>query len=82
MVNIRHHLKCLRTMRRKFRSHPTPHMKTSIDASENSLQQKMVQARANFENNLLESGCTKDIYSYIHSISGDCALPPSIYIGQ
>ena len=53
--DIRHHLKCLRTMRRKFNSRPTLYQQNSIEASEDLLQQKMVQAKSNFERKLIES---------------------------
>ena len=53
--DIRHHLKCLRTLRRKFKTYPASHRKKSIHCMENLLQEKLVQAKATFENKLIES---------------------------
>ena len=38
--DIQHHLKCLWTMRRKYKSNPTQHRKNKIELSEEQLQIK------------------------------------------
>ena len=77
---IRHHLKCLRSMRRKFKSHPTFHMDNKIQQSEKLLQSRIEQAKVVYESKLIESHLPRPhgssvIYSYIRSISGQNALP-------
>ena len=83
--DIRHHLKCLRTKRRKFNSRPTLHQQNSIEASEDLLQQKMVQAKSNFERKLIESlqsGDSTAIYSYIRSFSGNGGIPSTMNLNN
>ena len=79
--DIRHHLKCLRTLRR---SHPTTQRKRKIDCMENLLQEKLVHAKATFENNLIESHVLSNssaIFSYIRSsVSCQNALPSTVYL--
>ena len=78
---IRHHLKCLRSMRKKYKLHPTPQRRVKINSSEILLQCKMEQAKVAYETNLIESHQTHSsttIYSYIRSMSGLNALLSSI----
>jgi hypothetical protein len=53
--DIRHHLKCLRSLRRKFKSHPTSQRCTKIMNLERLLQCKLAQAKTDFETNLIDS---------------------------
>ena len=46
--------KCLRTMRRKLKSHPTLHNMNKVKCIEDILQSKLVQAKTNFETELIE----------------------------
>ena len=66
--NIRHQLKCLRTMRRKYKTHPTPIKLWKIKSLEVELQSSISSAKAIFESNLLASLQSNDsykIFSYI-----------------
>ena len=76
---IRHHQKCLRSMRRKCKSCPTLRMKNKIQQSEKLLQSRIEQAKANYESKLIESYHSRShssaIHSYIRSISGLNSLP-------
>ena len=77
---IRHHLKCLRSMRRKCKSHPTLHLKNKTQLSEKLLQSRIEQAKADYESKLIESyhsrrHCSSAIHSYIRSITGQNSLP-------
>ena len=62
---IRHHLKCLQCLRRKFKSHPTLHIMNKIQQSEKNLQSKIQQAKSNYESKLIAS---------FHSISSRSSL--------
>ena len=46
---IRHHLKCLRTLRRKHKRHPTNHHSEAIYHSEAILQAKISKAKIDYE---------------------------------
>ena len=51
--NIRHHIKCLRTLRRKFNKRPTDNNKMKYENSSNLLQAKITSAKANYESDLI-----------------------------
>jgi len=46
--NIRHHLNCIRTLRKRCISHPTIHNSSKLQLSETQIQHKMLAAKANF----------------------------------
>ena len=80
--NIRHQLKCLRTMRRKYKTHPTPIKLCKIKSLEVELQSSISSAKAIFESNLLASLQSNDsykIFSYIRSITGQNNIPISMH---
>ena len=83
--DIRHHLKCLRTMRRKYKSNPTQHRKNKIKLSEEQLQIKMTQAKSSFEYNLIQSSQPSNpskIYSYLRTITGSNTIPICVNLGS
>ena len=70
--DIRHHLNCLRTMKRRFRLCPSVHYSNKIKMLETSLQNEITQARVTFESNLLESSqCYRSsaVFRYIRSFT-------------
>ena len=76
--DIRHHLKCLRSLRKRFKSRPTQHVSLKIRDYEDLLQLKMAHAKAFFEKKLidtLESGQSSAIFSYIRSSTAFNSLP-------
>ena len=75
---IRHYQKCLRSMRRRLKAHPTLQRLNKVKHMENLLQSKLIQTKASFETRVIEShqSCNSyAIYSYIRSISGQNTLP-------
>ena len=80
--DIRHHLKCLRSLKRKFTTHPTKNRESKIHEMENLLQLKFSQAKSNYETKLINSQSSNPaaIYSYIRSISHENALPSTLYL--
>ena len=76
---IRHHQKCLRSMRRKCKSCPTLRMKNKIQQSEKLLQSRIEQTNVNYESKMIESYYSRShssaIHSYIRSLSGLNSLP-------
>ena len=81
--DIRHHLKCLRTLKRKFKNQPTQIRESKINHLQNLLQSKLMQAKSEFETKLIEAHQTSNssaLYSYIRSISYQNALPSTLYL--
>ena len=81
--DIRHHLKCLRSLKRKFTTHPTKNRESKIHEMENLLQLKLSQAKSNYETKQINSQSSNPaaIYSYIRSISHENALPLPVLSG-
>ena len=54
---MRHHLKRLRTMKRRFRFHATPQLESKIPVHQlnDFLQQKLILAKLNYETRLIET---------------------------
>ena len=79
----RHHLKRLRTMKRRFRFHATPPLKSKIHQLDDFLQQKLILAKSNYETRLIEtyqSSNSSKIFSYIRSLSTQNMLPSTLYL--
>ena len=76
--DIRHHLKCLRTLKRKFRTQPTSQRKQKIHSMESIFRKNLLKQN---ENQLIQSHLISNspaIFSYIRSISNQNALPPIV----
>ena len=70
--SIRHHIKCLNTLRRKCNKHPTATIRTKIEESEKSLQAEICKAKIDYEVNLASScanNSNNKIYQYIKYIT-------------
>ena len=66
-ADIRHHLNCLRILRKKSRLHPTHHNLSKSQISETQLQDKMVVAKSAFEARLIDRSSkenTSSVYNY------------------
>ena len=53
--DIRHHIKCLRTLRRKFRHHPSDQMAVNVKSLEVLLQEKISLAKNSYESPLINN---------------------------
>ena len=83
--DIRHHLNCLRTMKRKFKLCPSLCYSNKIKKLEMSLQQEITQARVNFESKLILSSqrhCSSAVFRYIHSFTKQNTIPPVINLDE
>ena len=79
--DIRHNLKCLRTLKRKDKkSQPSPMRGNKINDLQHYVQSKLLHAKTNFENNLLESCTSSSVFSYIRSVSNSCTMPPTLHL--
>ena len=80
--DIRHHIKCLHTLKRKYNKHPTDSNKVKIEESENLLQAKISHAKSNYEANLVSTYANNNnskIYSYIKNIAKSTSLPSTLF---
>ena len=79
--DVRHHLNCIRTLRRRCFLHPTIHNSSKLQMSETQLQHKMLAAKASFEADLIQESSPKNIsrvYRYINSITRHDTIPPTV----
>ena len=66
--DIRHQIKCLQTLRRKHKHHPTEHTTARLNSAEVNLKNSIKQAKTNFEANLINNFAFNNeskIYKYI-----------------
>ena len=80
---IRHHLKHLRTMKRRFTFHATPQLESKIHQLDDFLQQKLILAKCNYETRLIEiyqSSNSSKMFSYIRSLSTQNMLRSTYYL--
>ena len=78
--DIRHSIKRLRTLRRRYKQHPTHHISCTINSLELTLQNKMKAAKQSFEYNLINSYATTNnnkLFKYLKSIR-KCNNVPSV----
>ena len=76
--SIRHHIKCLNTLRRKCNKHPTATIRTKIEELEKSLQTEISKAKIGYEANLVSScanNSNNKIYQYIKNITKSNSIP-------
>ena len=75
---IRHQLNRLRTLRRRCRSHPTPHILDKLQLYETNVQNRLIAAKTSFEANLIQQKNNSKIFKYIRTVSGQGSIPSSI----
>ena len=76
--DVRHHLNCICTLRKRCLLHPTIHNSSKLQISETQLQHKML---ASFEADLIQESSPKNIsrvYRYINSITRHDTIPPTV----
>ena len=80
--NIRHHIKCLRTLWHKLNKHPTDYNKMKYKNSSNLLQTKI--SSANYESDLITSFASNNnskVYKYIRGLTKSHTIPPTLHHG-
>ncbi|XP_065895943.1 uncharacterized protein [Dysidea avara] len=80
--NIRHQIKWLRTLRKKYKSHPTDHNLNRIKTAEDNLQNSIQQAKANFEANLVHNFAFSNdskIYQHVRNITKSASIPATVF---
>ena len=79
--DIRHNIKQLRTLRRRYKQHPTHHISCTINSLELTLQNKINAAKQSFEYNLINCHATTNnnkIFKYLKSIRKSNNVPSVI----
>ena len=80
--DIRHHIKRLRTLRRKFRLHPSDEMAAKVKSLEILLQEKIRLAKNSYETSLINDFAlanSNKIYSYIRNITKSRSIPSTVH---
>ena len=82
-TSIRHLSNCLKTLKKRFKSHPTVFLEPKIQHLEMLLCLKT--AKTNFECSLvdrLKGGDSSTIYRYLRNFTGSNGIPQTIYLGN
>ena len=83
--DIRHQIKCLQTLRRKHKLHPTEHTTARLNSAEVNLENSIKQAKTNFEANLINNFAFNNeskIYKYIKSLSKSDSIPLTVFFQE
>ena len=77
--DIRHHINCLRSLRRKFNNNSTEYNKNKLETSQNLLQAKISNAKMTYESNLVTTSDNSKIYKYIRGFTKSKSIPSTMY---
>ena len=83
--DIRHDINCLRTLRKKCKSHPSPASLCKLSHLESLLETKITIAKSTYETNLIYQFATTNsskIYKHIRSITGHSSIPPTVELNS
>ena len=78
---IRHSLKQLRTLRRKYKFHPSQNNLAIIDSLEATIQEMISTAKLHYETSLISNFATANsnkIYKYLKSTTKSNCMPPTV----
>ena len=79
---LRHQVKCIQTLKRRYHKSPTEHIKSRILLSENQFALESSLAKSSFESNLVNNFVTGNqtkIFQYIRSITKSHSIPSTIF---
>ena len=82
---IRYLSNCLKTLKKRLKSHPTVFLEQKYQHLEMLLCLKMKSAKTNFECSLvdrLKGGDSSTIYRYLCNFTGSNGIPQTIYLGN
>ena len=83
--SLQHLINCVRSLKRKHKSRPTPLTLNKIKLCEQTLSQRLVLAKHEYESNLISKfalSSNSKIYQYLHSITRKCSIPPRICLNN
>ena len=81
--DLRHGIKCLRTLRRKYNVRPTPYLLSKLSQSELQLRANIDHAKTCYESKLINDfalGRNSRIYSHIRSVLQQDQLPSQMFL--
>ena len=81
--HLRHLIKCLRTLQRKYTKNPTTNNFQRLVFAQCSFQDTSRAAKSVYEQNLIQNYATNHdpkIYQYIKQYTKSCALPPQLHL--
>ena len=81
--DLRHKLKCVKTLRRRYNSHPTSHVFGRLSDLESRLMAGISSAKSDFESQLVSNCAITSnfrIFSYIRSMSHQNQFPPTMFL--
>ena len=82
---IRHSIKCLRSLRCRYERHPTQHIFNTIDSLEKVLQDKIAAAKQTFESDLINTYASTNnnkIFKYLKSFTKSNNIPSVMNLGS
>ena len=82
---LRHLSKCLRSAKKRFTKHATPHLQLKINNLESEYRSKILLAKSNYESRLVQSFAgshNSKIYDYIGSLCKSRSIPLSVSLNE
>ena len=82
-ATLRHHIKCVRTLRKKYLWSPSENNQMRLQTAESNLSNKFIQTKLCYESSLINNfACTNDskIYQYIRSLTNSNLIPTTVYL--
>jgi len=80
--SLKHRVKCLRSLRKRYTKSPTPHVKERLQTAENVIAEEALAARSAYESKLISDFATTNqpkIYSYIRSLTKSDPIPCTVF---
>ena len=77
--SLQHDINCLRTIRKRSESHPTPLNLTKLQSSESLFEEKLKAAKSSYENSIALDLASSKSHNYIRSLSSKSSFPPSMH---
>lgn len=83
--NLRHQIKCIRTLKRKYAKSPSEQNRIRLQTAEKCLNDEISLAKSVYESKLIHdfsSTNQSEIYRYIRSLTTSHSIPSTIYSGS
>ena len=80
--SLKHKIKCLRLLRKRYSKSPTPHIKDRLQAAEFEAAEEASAAQSAYESKLINDFATTNqpkIFSYIRSLTKSDPIPHTVY---
>ena len=84
-LELRHLSKCLRSAKKRFTKHATPHLQLKINNLESDYHSKILHAKSNYESRLVQSFAgshNSKIYDYIQTLCKSRSIPLTVSLNK